>query len=95
MCNGKSCCGGGCVLRKIRKVLLIAGGLNWGLVGVGMLIDVNLNVIYLLFGGVPALEAAIYVLLGLAAILKIFGCRCKECMTACANCEVSNTDAKV
>jgi uncharacterized protein len=95
MCNGKGCCGGGCVLRKIRKVLLIVGGLNWGLVGVGMLMGVNLNVINLLLGGVPTLEAVVYVLVGLAAILKIFGCRCQKCMAGCASCQPPSTGAQV
>ena len=31
MCNGKY---GGCPVEKTAKVLLIIGGLNWGLVGV-------------------------------------------------------------
>lgn len=82
-------------MRKIRKVLLIVGGLNWGLVGVGMLMGVNLNVINLLLGGVPTLEAVVYVLVGLAAILKIFGCRCKTCMASCASCcQTPNTGAQ-
>jgi len=95
MYNGKSCCGGGCILRKIRKILLIVGGLNWGLVGVGMLMGTNFNVINLLLGGIPTLEATVYVLVGLAALMKIFGCRCQKCMASCASCQTPNTDAKV
>ncbi len=37
MCNGTGCCKGKCVCKKIRNCLLIIGGLNWGLVGIGML----------------------------------------------------------
>ncbi|MFA5791828.1 MAG: DUF378 domain-containing protein [Candidatus Paceibacterota bacterium] len=84
MCNHK--CASSCSLRKLRKVLLIVGGLNWGLVGVGMLMNIDLNVVHMLVGFWPMLEAVVYILVGLAAVLKIFGCRCKKCMEACASC---------
>lgn len=44
-------------------VLVVVGGLNWGLVG---LFDYNL--VQSLFGGMPALEKIVYDLVGLAAI---------------------------
>jgi hypothetical protein len=78
MCNGK--CGGMCVPMMICKILLIIGGLNWGLVGVGMLMGSNWNVVNMIFGSMPTLEAIIYILVGLAAIMKMVGCRCKKCM---------------
>lgn len=84
MCNGK--CEGGCIVHKTSKVLLFIGGLNWGLVGVGMLIGSNLNVVNLLLGSWPTFEAIVYVLVGVAAVLKIFGCKCKKCMEAHAAC---------
>ena len=68
----------------IGKVLLIIGGLNWGLVGVGMLMHSNWNVINMIFGSMPTLEAIIYILVGVAAIMKIVGCRCKTCMGGAA-----------
>jgi uncharacterized membrane protein YuzA (DUF378 family) len=81
MCNGKCSCG--CVVKKTAKVLLIIGGLNWGLVGLGMLMGSNWNVVNLILGSWPTVEAIVYLLVGIAAIVKIFGCRCKKCM-ACA-----------
>lgn len=84
MCHGK--CASGCYLRKIRKVLLLVGGLNWGLVGVGMLIGSDLNVINMLLGSWPTVEGIVYVLVGLAAIMKIVGCRCAKCQAASAAC---------
>jgi len=75
-----------CICSKIGKVLLIIGGLNWGLVGVGMLIGSNLNVVNMIFGTMPTLEAIIYVIVGLAAIMKIFGCKCKKNMEGYAAC---------
>jgi uncharacterized membrane protein YuzA (DUF378 family) len=61
------------------KVLLIIGGLNWGLIGVGMLMGSNLNVVNMILGSWPIIEAIIYVVVGVAAIMKIFGYKCKMC----------------
>ena len=85
-CTGQ--CGGshGCWGSKIGKILLIVGGLNWGLVGVGMLMDRELNLVSMLLGSMPTIEAVVYILVGLAAIMKIFGCKCSKCKTACASC---------
>lgn len=77
-CNSNGKCGG-CGMGSITKVLLIIGGLNWGLVGVGMLMGNNLNVVNMLLGSWPMIEAIIYVVVGVAAILSIFGCSCSKC----------------
>lgn len=85
MHNAK-CCG---FMGMISKILLIVGGLNWGLIGVGTLINFNLNLVNMIFGGVPILEAVIYILVGIAAVLKIFSCGCAKCKTsteACGSC---------
>ena len=82
-------CGGGCMVKMVSKILLIVGGLNWGLVGVGMLMDRDWNVVNMLLGAWPMVEAIVYILVGLAAVVKIFGCcckKCKECKEACASC---------
>ena len=99
MCNSK-CCGGGCTPTLIGKILLIVGGVNWGLVGVGMLMGNDAgawNVINKLLKTVPTVEAIVYVLVGVAAVINIFGCRCKKCMGGCAGgtCETENTDKKM
>ncbi|MEK7190498.1 MAG: DUF378 domain-containing protein [Patescibacteria group bacterium] len=88
MCKENGCCRSGCVVRKVRKILLIVGGLNWGLVGLGMLFNVeeSWNIVHMLLGQVPVVEAVVYVLVGLAALMKIFGCQCKKCKEACASC---------
>ena len=69
----------GCGPIKIAKWLVIIGGLNWGLVGVGMLLGSSWNLVNLIFGSMPIVEAIIYVLVGIAAVVKIFGCKCKKC----------------
>lgn len=72
----------------IVKILLIVGGLNWGLVGAGMLMGSSWNLVNMLLSSWPTVEAIVYVLVGIAAIVKIFGCRCKKCM---GTCEVHGT----
>lgn len=70
-----------CATSITLKVLVIIGGINWGLVGVGMLLGSNLNLVNLLLGGAPTVEALVYVLVGLAALGHAMGCRCKTCKT--------------
>lgn len=71
---GASCKPGGscgtCPMGKIVCILVLVGGLNWGLVGIGGFLGKNLNVINLLLGGASALENIVYVLIGLAALKK-------------------------
>lgn len=51
----------------IAIILLIIGGLNWGIVGI-----FNWNLVAAIFGGATSvLTRLIYVLVGLAAIVKI------------------------
>ena len=56
----------GGALGTIAVVLLIIGGLNWGLVGL-----FQLDLVDLILGSVPVLASVVYVLIGLAAIVKI------------------------
>ena len=60
----------------IALVLLIVGGINWGLVG---LFDFDL--VAALFGEMSALSRVVYILVGLSAIYAIVLCR-KMCRTA-------------
>lgn len=95
MCNEKGCCKGGCVVARLIKLFLIIGGINWGLVGIGMLMGSDWNVVHMVFSAMPTLEAIIYVLVGLAAVMKIFGCRCKKCMSGCTPSDTSDMDKKM
>lgn len=84
-CNheGCDCKKKNCFCKKIAKVLVIIGGLNWGLVGIGMLLGKNWNLVNAIFGSMPTVEAIIYVLVGLAAIVLFFRCFCKKCSGKC------------
>ena len=51
----------------IVGILLVVGGLNWGLVGL-----FNLDVVATVFGGTAALGSqVVYVLVGIAALIKL------------------------
>lgn len=77
MCNGD--CKGKCGCSKFAWVLVIIGGVNWGLVGAGMLAGSDWNVVNMLLGSWPTVEAIVYLLVGVCALVKIFGCPCKKC----------------
>jgi uncharacterized membrane protein YuzA (DUF378 family) len=71
------CCKKNCACKIIAKILVIIGGLNWGLVGVGMFFGKNWNLVNAILGGMPTVEAIVYVLVGIAALVMIF-CKCKK-----------------
>ncbi|USN45539.1 MAG: DUF378 domain-containing protein [Candidatus Woesearchaeota archaeon] len=51
----------------IVYVLLIIGGINWGLVGL-----FNFNLVAAIFGAIPVLLNIVYVLVGLAGLYMIY-----------------------
>lgn len=56
----------------IAKILAIVGGVNWGLVGIGMFAGMNLNIVNLIFGSISWLESIVYIVVGLAACYMIY-----------------------
>lgn len=60
----------------IAFVLLVVGGLNWLLVGLA-----DFNLVTYLVGSWPMVEKAVYVLVGLSAVVLAVGHKkaCKEC----------------
>ncbi len=76
---------GKCAVCKTMWILIVIGGINWGLVGLGILLGTNLNLVDLIFGRWITLEAIIYVLVGLATLGKLFGkCKCSHGMNSSA-----------
>lgn len=55
------------VLDWIALVLVIVGGVNWGLVGL-----LELDLVQLILGSVQVLAKIVYVLVGLAALYMIY-----------------------
>jgi uncharacterized membrane protein YuzA (DUF378 family) len=55
------------VVDWIALVLVIIGGLNWGLVGL-----FNIDLVELILGSIPILQRIVYIVVGLAAIYLIY-----------------------
>jgi hypothetical protein len=51
------------MIELIALILVLVGGLNWGLVGL-----LNLNLVTLILGSVPILVTIVYDLVGLSAL---------------------------
>lgn len=86
MGHDKKKCGS---VMMVAWILVIIGALNWGLVGIAGFIPGidNLNLVNILLGWMPALENIVYVLVGIAALVSLKGCKtCKggNC-AACAD----------
>jgi uncharacterized protein len=69
----------GCGASMIGYVLVIIGALNWGLVGIGGFLGMNLNLVNLIVGRWPMIEWIVYILVGIAAVMMLVGCKCKTC----------------
>ena len=54
------------ILHNLVKILLIIGGLNWGLIGL-----FQVNLVNMIFGDMEGIARVIYTLVGLAAVVKI------------------------
>jgi len=61
------------MLSQVSRILVVIGGLNWGLVGLGQLMGGrDWNVVHMILGMVPTLESVVYVLVGLAAVYMVW-----------------------
>jgi len=58
-------------MNTLWRTLVLVGAVNWGLTGIGMLANTNLNIVNLIVGSWPVLEAIVYILVGVAAVLMI------------------------
>ncbi|MBX4192117.1 DUF378 domain-containing protein [Candidatus Parcubacteria bacterium] len=56
------------ILHFIAFLLLVVGGVNWGLVGLGGFMMADWNVVHMILGSWPQLEWLVYVLVGLSAV---------------------------
>lgn len=54
------------IVNYVADILVIVGGINWGLIGL-----LNFNLVATIFGSIPMLERAIYILVGVSAIYSI------------------------
>ncbi len=65
-------------LHMIAFALLVIGGLNWGLIGLGGFAGADWNVVHMILGAWPVVEWIVYVLVGLSAVILAFT-HCKDC----------------
>lgn len=68
-------------LHMVAWILLIVGGLNWLLVGLGGFMGANWNVVSMILGSWPQVEWLVYVLVGLSAVYEVVTHKtnCKNC----------------
>ncbi len=67
----------------IVSLLVFIGALNWGLVGLGGFLNMDLNVVELLLGAWPVVADIVYLLVGIAAVIFLIG----FLKSPCAACE--------
>jgi hypothetical protein len=67
------------IAKKIAYVLVIVGGINWGLFGL-----FGLDLIEAVFGNLTMIARALYTLVGLSALFMIFAHKmCEDCDCNC------------
>jgi uncharacterized membrane protein YuzA (DUF378 family) len=62
-------------LHKVTYILLVVGGLNWGLEALGF------NLVNMLVGSWPMVERLVYLLVGVSAVYEVVTHKnnCKDC----------------
>jgi len=68
-------------LHALSFILVIVGGLNWGLVALGGYMGNDWNVVHMILGAWPEVEWLVYLLVGLGALILLFTHKrdCKMC----------------
>ena len=68
-------------MHTVAFILVVVGGINWGLIGIGGFLGSNWNVVGMIFGSWPTVEWLVYVLVGVAAVYELAKHKwhCKEC----------------
>jgi len=78
-------CGG---MRRCAWWLIVIGALNWGLVGLGGLFNRSWDVVYLLIGSWSSvISDLVYLVIGIAAVIVLVGCKKCEAGGGCADCK--------
>lgn len=64
----------------VVTLLVVVGAVNWGLVGLGGFLQMNLNVVNMLLGSWPTVEWIVYLLVGVAGLATGYmALTCKDC----------------
>lgn len=69
------------ILHSVAFILVVIGGINWGLVALGNWAGSNWNIVNLIFGQLSGLEDLVYLLVGLSALFLVFSHKqdCRYC----------------
>lgn len=70
-------------MHMVAWILVMVGGVNWGLVGLGWWFGgADWNVVHMILGSWPMVEGLVYALVGLSAVYEIVmhKSNCKSCM---------------
>ena len=70
-------------MHKLACILLWIGGLNWGILGLGMLMGkmMDWNIVHMILGTLGPVEGIVYLLVGIAAVYELATHKnlCKGC----------------
>ena len=71
-------------LHGVTFILVIIGGLNWGLVALGSYLGGNWNVVNLILGSWSGVENLVYLLVGISAVILLVSHKkdCRACGVA-------------
>lgn len=59
------------MIRSVARLLVFIGSLNWGLVGISYFASTNLNIVNMIVGAYPMVEAIVYILVGLSGLYLV------------------------
>jgi uncharacterized membrane protein YuzA (DUF378 family) len=79
-------------LHMIAWILVMIGGINWLLIGIGGFAGSDWNVVHLILGSIPWLEWLVYILVGLSAVYEIVMHK-KNCMMCSAGKPMTSTSS--
>lgn len=61
------------IVEIVTLVLVIIGGINWGLIGLTDLLGIGtINLVQIIFGWIPYLVSIIYILVGVSSLYLIY-----------------------
>ena len=68
-------------MHMVAWILVMVGGLNWLLIGLGGFAGSDWNVVHMILGAWPQVEWIVYILVGLSAVYEIVKHKsmCKMC----------------
>lgn len=97
MCGSVCAKSSSCAPQLVAKILLVIGGLNWGVVGASALLNgKSWNLVHQFLGAMPQVELVLYVAVGVSAVAYLVGCQsskcCKKDNSSCAggSCSQNN-----